>query len=91
MKRSYNPLPSRPCEKCGRSLSECLCIRRIEVRGKNEIAGKALSELLKMNRYSKVQVKNLMLEFGIEIIRQVKLKTIGDFDQDEWIENRLKN
>lgn len=78
------------CDKCGRPKISCVCVQRIEVKRKdNSIDGKGISELLKEKKYPKSQVTNLLLEFGIEIMKQVKLETIGDFDHMKWIKEHI--
>lgn len=64
--------------KCGRFQSECICVQKINT-------GSQEGE----KTYSKREVKKLLLMFGLEIIGQAINNTIGEFDQEKWIEENL--
>ena len=54
---------------------------------KNRPDGSCIIHQSKM--YSREEVKNKMLLFGIKIMVEAKNNTIGSFDQDKFIEENL--
>jgi len=76
------------CQKCATWIydnqkEECQCGLSVKLRGDNSVI------IHRTKTYTRDEVKNLMLRFGIKIFEEIAKDNIGDFDQDKFIEENL--